>query len=312
MIIYSPHGFHGWSVLFHVTGSALFNVRSFVPALISALITALVANYEPIQTWLGPRMLNGNVIFSGIQFLVSLIVVNRLRDSSFRFSATHAAYGKFSFSLQRLAMFVTCTVDASANADKFPEELAWLRMRFLRWTRAIHVLAMEEFRGFETPKFRMGTLLFTEEIILFREHRRAARVFRWLSKGYNKHKNLLASSPSTEMKMLALIDEVGVHYGAVSMLADEVYPFPLAQAALVCVVAYGFWSPLAFGVILPNSYVLAPLVCFTSVWISYGCNLAAQLLEWPFDGKANDLPLKYYSIRFVKEIAEIEFGIDAT
>jgi hypothetical protein len=42
---------------------------------------------------------------------------------------------------------------------------------------------MEELQGYETPKNRMGTLEFTEEIKLFRDNRRAARVFRWLIRG---------------------------------------------------------------------------------------------------------------------------------
>ncbi|KAH9249551.1 hypothetical protein BASA81_012724 [Batrachochytrium salamandrivorans] len=311
MIVYDHTRFHGWGLLLHASGSALFNPRSVIPALLSAGLAALFANYEPIQTWLGPRMVNGAVVFSGIQFLVSLIVVNRVREASTRFHATHESYGRLNFTLQRLAVFFTSCIDSSDNLEKYPEEMYLFRLRFLRWIRAIHVLALEEFQGFETPKYRMGTLLFTEEIVLFRESRRAARVIRWLSRGYAKNRLYMAPSIAADMRMQGLIDEVNAAYGATLVVSNEIYPFPLAQAALFCVVAYAFWSPLAFGIMLPNSYFLAPLICFTSVWISFGANLSGQLLEWPFDGKANDLPLKYYSVRFVKEIAEVEFGIDA-
>ncbi|KAH9249558.1 hypothetical protein BASA81_012731 [Batrachochytrium salamandrivorans] len=310
MIVHDYALFHGWGALLHVSGSALYNYQSIVPALFSAGLAALIANCEPVYAWLNERVVSGTVVFSGIQFLVSLIVVNRVWEASIRFAATQESYGRLNSCLQRLALFFTCAMEDSENMKKKPEEMNFLRMRFLRWIRAIHVLALEEFQGFETPKYRMGTLSFTEEIVLFRESRRTFMVIRWLVRGYTMHRLLIAPSISTDIKMQGLLDELGACYANTVVISNGIYPFPLAQTCLMTVLVYALWSPLAFGIMLPNSYFLAPLICFTSVWLSVGANLAAQMLEWPFDGKANDLPLKYYSVRFVKEMGELEFGID--
>ena len=256
-------------------------------------------------------MVSGSVIFSGIQFLVSLIVVNRIREASRRFYYTHETYGRFSFALLRLACFFTSEVDNSPNwATKF-EDLKIFRIRFLRWIRAVHVLAMEECAGFETPKYRMGTLSYQEEVILFHDARKAMRVIRWLFRGYSRNKFLFSPGNPTDVKMQNMIDEVLLTYGNLMVVAHQIYPFPLAQGALISVIAYGFWSPLAFAIMLPHSYFLAPFICFTSVWLTYGVNLAAQYLEWPFDGDVNDLPFAYFSMRFIREMGEIEFGIDS-
>lgn len=311
MIIHDHALYHGWLMLFHATGSALFHPHTMIPALLSGGLAALIANFDPIQTWVDERMTDGSVVLSGIQFLVSLIVVNRVREASIRFLAVQEAYGRFNYALQRLALFFTCAMNDSENMTKKPEEMNRLRVRILRWIRAVHILAHEEFQGVEIPKHRMGTLVFTEEILLHNESRKASRVIRWLSRAYADHRSLIAPGIATDIKMQMLIDEVSNMYGQLLVLGNGIYPMPVAQTSYLSVVVYAVWSPLAFGVLLPHSWFLAPLICFTSVWIAFASNLAAQLLEWPFDGKENDLPLKYLEVRFVKEMLEIEFAADA-
>jgi hypothetical protein len=113
MIIYDQTRMAGWDIIFHVTGSALFNYKAYVPALLSALAAGIISNVPGALAYYAPRVLNGSVVFNSIQFLVSLIVVNRVREAGTRFNATQEAYVKFSANLMNIAMLVAAAIDNS-------------------------------------------------------------------------------------------------------------------------------------------------------------------------------------------------------
>jgi len=306
MIIYDQTALAGSGILFHACGSALYDFRAVIPALFSACLTAIIANVPEVLEWFQPRVVNGNVVFSSIQFLVSLMVVNRVREAGSRFNATQQVYLQFCSTLVGLAALVTSAIDTSKK-ELTPEGIQF-RTRFLRWIRAFHVLAVEEFQGYESPKYRMGTLLFTEEILLFDEIRKPTRVFTWISEGLMKERSMFGIDGAVDSTIWRLVDQSYAHYTNTRRMASQIYPFPLAQSALMCCILFSMLSPFAFGTMLPNSVFLAPCVNFASVWLTFSFNLAAEMLEWPFDGGSNNLPMKFYTIRFIHDISTIEFS----
>ncbi|KAH9262453.1 hypothetical protein BASA82_000480 [Batrachochytrium salamandrivorans] len=311
MIVYDTYAYAGLKVFLHATGSSLFSLRSILPALASGLLAALVANYGPVQGWLGENVHKVGLTTLGVQFLISLMLVNRIQLANIQYRAAHKLSADFHYALLRLGTLMTGCLDTCANQAVCPLELQQFRTKYLRWIRAMHILALEEFQGFESPEHRTGVLLFTEEIMLFRERRKAARVLRWLTRAYHKHRALIAPGTAIDGKMMGLLDDILLLYGATMMASNHIYPYPLAQLSFMCVVEFGIWLPLLLGVMMPQSYFLAPLLTFMAVWIAFSLNFAAQLLDWPFDGKANDLPLVHFGIRFMREMAKIEFGGDA-
>ena len=306
MIIYDHARLCGWGILFHYIGSSLLNYKSYVPAALSAILAGFIANDATLQDWFYPRIENGNAVFNSIQFLVSLIVVNRVREASQRFNSTVESYIQFYNTLVSLALMVTACIDNTME-EHTPQSIKF-RMRFLRWIRALHVLAVEEFQGYESPKYRMGTLLVTEEILLFKEKRKPTRLMHWLYDGWMKERSRFAPESPVDTNIWRLLGESYATYSNTRRMSSQMYAFPLAQSSLVCCIAYGMLSPFAFGTILPDSLFLAPCVAFVSVWLTFAFNLAAEMLEWPFDGRQNNMHMNYYSIRFIKDIGSIEFG----
>lgn len=300
--------YFGLGMLLHIAGSAAFDVRSILPALLSGLICALFTNYAPIQQWLAERIPSGTVVFSGLQFLISLCLVMRTRIAVMRFRNAHEAYGRFHFALLRLAILLSSNIDRSPNIEKNAKALDQYRGTIMRWIRAVQVLALEEFRGHTSPEYRLGILTFTEEIQLFSENRPAARVLRWMIRGYHKYLPLTAIPFGGDARTRNLLDEVFLTYHLTMLQTNQVYFFPFAQLAWMCVFTYGLYIPLAFAVMMPQSNALGPIVCFFSVWVTFAFNLTGHILEWPFGGQENDLPLAYFTMRFMEEMSEIEFN----
>ncbi|GBG25175.1 Hypothetical Protein FCC1311_013922 [Hondaea fermentalgiana] len=311
MIVYDLSA-GGLLTLLHGTGSPLTKVSTVVPALLSMTIAVCAAEVKPFNAWLQTHIASSRVYFGAFAFLVGFVVVYRSQMAVKRFQIAQQNYGLMASRLTQLAIAIKCFSKTTGEDGAPCNTRLGRRQTVFRWIRLYHKVSIGRFLGKTLPDIISrgdDNLCTADEFdVILPTRYRSDIVMSWIEQVVLMYPDLFVAPPPLLSRIFSLADETNKYFHICANIAESPFPFPYL---VITVLAVHFWllaTPVIIGGFLPGAGSLAAVLAFVSTWVLCSVNVAASMLENPFDGRCNDLPLRYLEHVFATDLDAIEFA----
>jgi len=301
MIIYDARKLAGYDVFLHHIGSALYSPHSVPMALISGGLGALFANVSRVTDWLQVHILQGSAYFGAVSFIVGFVVVYRAQIAFQRYAEAQSQYFSMASKLHDIVSFYNAFL---LGDDKVT---ACLRNTILRWCRAYHELAIEEFQGIEFTMNDRTNLRKEEVELLARDRKRPIQISAWLLRLTMENRDRFKAGDAILSRVLQIITNTNLFYNQTRRIAETPFVFPIVQITSMMIHMWAFLTPLMIGSFFPMSNAIAAAVSGGSTWILFAVNESAAQLEQPFEPSSNNLPVAYYTIAFDDDVSAVKY-----
>mmetsp|Transcript_19963 Transcript_19963/g.32905 ORF Transcript_19963/g.32905 Transcript_19963/m.32905 type:complete len:694 (+) Transcript_19963:285-2366(+) len=303
MIVYDARKLGGYDIFMHWMGSSLFNRHSFPHAVLSGLFSMLFAYEKDMVFWFKDgHFTQATAYFGGISFIVGFVVVYRSQISYTRYSQAQEAYFDMASKLHDFISFM----NAFLTGDD--EETQILRNTLIRWTRAYHSLAIEEFQGIEFGSTFERVNLSQEEIdLLARDRKRQIQISSWMHRLIMENRSKFVVGDAILSRAFQISTQANLYFNNARRISETPFPFPFVQLTGMMIHMWSILTPIVVGAFFPESFGFSFFVTFASTWILFAVNETAAQLEMPFEETSNNLPLVYYSISFEDDMSAIKY-----
>lgn len=302
----------GVTVLFYGAGSPLVRPSTLVPALISAAIAICASHIESFNSWLQTHIASSRVYFGAFSFLVSFVVVYRSQLAVKRFQIAQRNYGLMASRLTQLAIAIKCFCRLTNDDGEFCKTRIGRRQTMFRWIRLYHKVSIGRFLGKPLEDFITcgdDNLCTDDEydILLYTRYR-SDMVMSWIEQVVTIYPDMFPAPPPMVARIFALADETNKYFHICANIAESPFPYPYLVITVLVVHFWLFATPLIIGGFLPNAAEMSGIFAFMSTWVLCSINVAASMLENPFDGHHNHLPLRYLEHVFATDMDALEYS----
>ena len=204
-------------------------------------------------------------------------------------------------------------VNAFIISEDDPSQL--LRSTIIRWCRAYHNLALEDFQGVgfttcktnQNPSLRRPDLTDEEVEILQRCRKRNIQISSWVFRIVCENRDMFKCGDAILSRAFQIISEANVFFNESRRVVETPFPFPFVQLTQIMIYTWALIMPIIVGTFFPRSYFLAFLIAGSSTWILFAVNEVAAILENPWEEASNNLPALYYTVAFEDDVGSVKF-----
>mmetsp|Transcript_11598 Transcript_11598/g.22820 ORF Transcript_11598/g.22820 Transcript_11598/m.22820 type:complete len:796 (-) Transcript_11598:1754-4141(-) len=301
MIVYDSRKLGGYDIFLHQAGSALFSWRSMPIAAASAIIATIFAYLTPLRDWLGLHVLQSTSYFGSISFIVGFTVVYRAQIAYSRYAEAQLAYFNMASKMHDFVSFLN-----SFLLDD-TEHVQVLRETIIRWCRAYHELALEEFQGIDFALHHRVNLNQEEVELLARDRKRPIQVASWMHRLIMENREAFRAGDAILSRAFQVQTNANMYFNNARRISETPFPFPFVQLTSMMIHTWAILTPIIMASFFPTSYVLAGAIAGASTWILVAVNETAAQLELPFEPSVNNLPTVYYTVAFDDDMSSIQY-----
>mmetsp|Transcript_18080 Transcript_18080/g.23632 ORF Transcript_18080/g.23632 Transcript_18080/m.23632 type:complete len:450 (-) Transcript_18080:1662-3011(-) len=306
MIIYNNYRWYGHGLLFHITGSGLFNIYTLPKAFLSGLLSVFAVFHGGLHESIQSNFIHPEAFFSLFAFLVTFLVVYRSNLAVQRYSYANESYANMTANLFDLASLVSSFILKQDPKSNF------VRSTIFRYVRLYHKLSLGRFLGKSMADIsdkKNDCLCLPDEFeILTQTRNKPPQVLYWIESAVTRNRELFNVEPPVLSKIFSLASAANQCFYKCVILAESPFPFAFAQVAFLAINLWAVVVPFLAAAYIPNSAGLAFFLTFISTWVLFAANECASTMENPFDGTTNGLPLHYYERVFASDMDGLEFG----
>jgi len=301
MIVFDARKLGGYDVYLHWKGSALFNWHSLPHALFSGILAVVISNFVATG-WLHTTFIQSNAYFGGISFVTGFVVVYRAQIAYQRYDEAQRMYFQMVSKLTDFVGFLNAFIPRDNETD------AKLLLTFLRWARAYHELAIEEFQGVEFQGSISRNNLTDEEVqLLARDRKRPLQLSLWMQRLIIERRDRFHCGDAILSRAYQVCSDANFFYASTRRIAESCFPFPFVQLTSAMIHIWMLLTPVVVGTFFPKTILLSFLIAMSSTLTLFAVNELAAILENPWEESINNLPAVYYTIAFDDDMSSIQY-----
>ncbi|GBG24169.1 Alpha-1,3-fucosyltransferase fut-1 [Hondaea fermentalgiana] len=228
-------------------------------------------------------------------------VVYRSQIAYERYAAAQLAYFNMA---SKMHDFISFTNAFLLDND---ERTLVIRDTLVRWARAYHELALDEFQGTEFIPLDRANLTPEEIELLMRDRKRPIQVSSWMHRLIMENRKCFKAGDAILSRAFQIQTNANMYFNNVRRIAETPFPFPFVQLTSVMIHIWAILTPIVTAAFFPQSYILAGAIAGASTWILFGVNETAAQLELPFEPSANNLPVVYYTVAFDDDMSAVQY-----
>lgn len=228
MIVFDARKLGGYDVFLHHMGSALFNPHSLPMAVLSGAMALGLSYSDDALAWLGGSILQSTSYFGGISFIVGFTVVYRAQIAYQRYDQAQESYFGMASKLHDfVSMCSAFLVDADSDA-----QTRCVRGTIIRWARAYHELALEEFQGIDFGLHDRENLSTEEVQLLARDRKRTIQISSWMQRIVVDARSHFKAGDAIVSRAFQVLSEANLHHNNTRRVAET--PFVSFAAFAYC------------------------------------------------------------------------------